>query len=376
MELGIVTSVFGKYEISEAARRIRKRGFRGVQFFPQIGGRMLEAEDFTPALIREIRAAFERYDLRIYAVSGGHNIAGPTEEARRRSVDAVKRFISLCPKLGAGLLVTESGTKHPAHNWTDHPDNYRPETWESLVRTYRDLAAFAETRGVVLGVEPHFGKIVKVAADLRRLLDDVGAANLKVVLDPANSVTAENAAAAAADLKEGFRLVGKDIVLAHAKDSQIVDGKTRFVPAGTGILPYGLYLSLLKQYGYDRPLFLEYLDEEGLEETGEFLRNVNVPPFLRALAAGDRTLYEAVAAVQDIVHAEEGALEKKYRLLLSMTADALQNHPAGALACAREALAAGATRAQIAEAMRVVYAAGGLPMVVENIAVYQELIHD
>lgn len=97
-----------------------------------------------------------------------------------------------------------------------------------------------------------------------------------------------------------------------------------------------------------------------------------VPVFLKPIADADEKLYALVDETLGMVHAE-GALETKYKLLISMVADAICNHPSGAVACAKEALAAGATKEQVMEALRVVYAAGGLPMVLENIAVYQAI---
>ena len=46
----------------------------------------------------------------------------------------------------------------------------------------------------------------------------------------------------------------------------------------------------------------------------------------------------------------------------------------GAVACAHEAMAAGATKEQVMEAMRIVFSAGGMPMVVENMDVYRSIL--
>ncbi len=59
-------------------------------------------------------------------------------------------------------------------------------------------------------------------------------------------------------LDEAFTLVGKDIVLAHAKDLDR-DGDAGHLPAGQGKLDYGRYLSLLHTYGYHGPLLLHGL---------------------------------------------------------------------------------------------------------------------
>lgn len=97
-----------------------------------------------------------------------------------------------------------------------------------------------------------------------------------------------------------------------------------------------------------------------------------VPFFLKPIADADEKLYALVDDTMGLVHCE-GALEPKYKHLISMVADAICNHPGGAAACAREAIAAGATKEQAIEAMRIVYSAGGLPMVLENLDVYKAI---
>lgn len=97
-----------------------------------------------------------------------------------------------------------------------------------------------------------------------------------------------------------------------------------------------------------------------------------VPLFLKPIADADEKLYALVDETLNLVHSE-GALELKYKYLISMVADALCNHPSGAAVCAKEAIEAGITKEQAIEALRVVYSAGGLPTVLENIAVYKAI---
>jgi alkylhydroperoxidase/carboxymuconolactone decarboxylase family protein YurZ len=269
--------------------------------------------------------------------------------------------------------VTEVGTAHKTEFWTDVPENHSAETWERIVEIYRTLAEHAQNYGVTVGIEPHFASGVRDAKELRKLLDDVGEPNFKAVLDPANSVTANNADKQEEALTELFALLGRDFVLAHAKDAHIENGASIFGPAGSGVLPYGRYLALLKDVGYDGPLLLEYVGED-FQDALNYIKLSEVPPFLRPIAQGDPILYDTIQRVQDIHHGDTGAIPKKYRLLLSAVADALVLHPSGTIACAREALKAGATREEIVEALRVVYAAGGLPPLLESANVYTEVI--
>jgi sugar phosphate isomerase/epimerase len=72
-------------------------------------------------------------------------------------------------------------------------------------------------------------------------------------------------------LDEAFALVGKDIVLAHAKDLSR-DGDAGHEPAGHGKLDYDRYLSLLQACGFKGPLLLHGLSPAQVPGCVAFLR--------------------------------------------------------------------------------------------------------
>lgn len=375
MKYGVFSSVYGAYKIDEAADKIKAAGFDAVQFVPfAVERKTVDPRKVSERTIKRYRKAFESRGLEIVGISGGYAFLTPDEEQNRQSVETTKAWVKWAPVLGTDLVITEIGSKHPTHNWTDHPDNYTEETWQQVVAIYRDLTSYAKEFGVNIGIEPHFASVLKWADDLRRVLDDVGADNLKIVFDAANSVTADNVEKQPEILKHFYEILGDDIILAHGKDTALAKGTADFVPAGKGVLPYRAFLNVLKENGYQRPLILEYLEEKDVEETLEFLKEQETAPFMVPLFRADRELFYHSQAALDLVHGEEGALELKYRLLLSMVADALTRHPAGAAACAKEALEAGATKEEVTEAFRVVYTAGGLPSLIENFDVYREVL--
>jgi sugar phosphate isomerase/epimerase len=72
-------------------------------------------------------------------------------------------------------------------------------------------------------------------------------------------------------LDQAFALLGKDIVLAHAKDLSH-DGDAGHEPAGHGKLDYDRYLSLLHASGFSGPLLLHGLSEPQVPGCLAFLR--------------------------------------------------------------------------------------------------------
>jgi sugar phosphate isomerase/epimerase len=155
--------------------------------------------------------------------------------------------------------------------WRRHPDNDTPEAWRDMIAALREAVQIAEEHALTLGFEPEVTNVVDSAAKGRRLLDEIGSPRMKVVMDGANLFHAGELPRMREILEEAFALLGNDIVLAHAKDLSR-DGDAGHEAAGTGLLDYDLYLSLLRRVGYQGPLILHALTEEQVASCVAFLR--------------------------------------------------------------------------------------------------------
>ena len=109
-------------------------------------------------------------------------------------------------------------------------------------------------------------------AKAARLLDELRSPRLKIIIDPANLFHVEDLPHQRAILEAAFDLLGPDIVLAHAKDVRVVDGTVHHVAAGTGVLDYPNYLTLLRHIPV--PLIVHGLAETEVEGALTFLRGV------------------------------------------------------------------------------------------------------
>jgi fructoselysine 3-epimerase len=163
------------------------------------------------------------------------NISSGDDDLRRASVDRFRRAADICALLGAGYLFLTSG-----RGFEDEPVE---AAWGRSVESLRAITSHASAQGVRCLLEPLQRVETNVlldAAGVRRMLDDVGAENLDVVLDTvALSVAGDTVA-------DYVRLFGDR--LAHV---QLVDG----TPAGhlvwgDGDLPLGTYLEQLAEAGY------------------------------------------------------------------------------------------------------------------------------
>lgn len=140
-----------------------------------------------------------------------------------------------------------------------------------MTASMREAANIARQARVVLAFEPEVNNVVNSAQKARRLMDEIGSPNLKVTFDGANLFPKGQLPRMKEILDEAFALIGKDIVLAHAKDLDH-DGDAGHQAAGQGKLDYDYYVALLHKYRFPGPLLLHSLTEAQMPGCVAFLR--------------------------------------------------------------------------------------------------------
>ena len=88
-----------------------------------------------------------------------------------------------------------------------------------------------------------------------------------------------------------------------------------------------------------------------------------LPPWIAPLETRDPQFVESYMGQRERIM-RDGAIPAKYKHLMTMIVDAIQSHPDGVLNIANRARGAGATEAEIQEAVEVAYLFGGTPALV------------
>jgi alkylhydroperoxidase/carboxymuconolactone decarboxylase family protein YurZ len=88
-----------------------------------------------------------------------------------------------------------------------------------------------------------------------------------------------------------------------------------------------------------------------------------LPPWIQTLQQRDPEFAQSYLAQRERI-LKDGAIPAKYKHLMTMIVDALLSHPDGVLTIANRARAAGASDAEIMEAVEVAYLFGGTPALV------------
>lgn len=221
-----------------------------------------------PARIRREAAA---RGIAIASVTGTFNMSHPDVEHRRMGLRRLRVLAEACPEMGTSFLHICTGTRDPNNMWRPHPDNGTPEAWRDMAACVREATEIARRADVVLAFEPEISNVVDSARKARRLLDEIGSPHLKVTMDPANLFPAGALPRMKEILDEAFALVGKDIVLCHAKDLDH-DGEAGHKAAGQGVLDYDRYMGLLRKCHFTGPILLHGLSAAQVPGCLAFLR--------------------------------------------------------------------------------------------------------
>jgi sugar phosphate isomerase/epimerase len=216
----------------------------------------------------------QKRNITMAAVSGTFNLIHPDTQKRDDGLRRLKELIRACGPLGTSVVTLCTGTRDPEDMWRCHSDNDLPESWHDLRASLDAVLPAAEANHVTLGIEPETANVVNSARKARHLLDEMKSPCLKVIMDGANLFRPGDLPRMREILDEAFDLLGRDIVIAHAKElSPDVhpDGRG----PGRGVLDWDHFVALLKQARFNGALVLHGLNEEEVPVSVAFLRRLS-----------------------------------------------------------------------------------------------------
>lgn len=272
MQIGILMKTFVRPSLEARLDAVKACGLACGQLSMDCAGLPAMPDEIVPELVARIRREADARGITIASLEGTFNMSHPDAEQRRIGLRRLRVLAAACRPLGTSKIHLCTGTRDPDNMWRRHPDNDSPEAWRDMAACVREATEIARQAGVVLAFEPEVNNVVDSAKKARRLMDEIGSPNLKLTMDAANIFHAGELARMRDVLDEAFALVGKDIVLAHAKDLSH-DGDAGHEAAGRGKLDYDRYLSLLHGYGFQGPIMLHGLTEAQVPGCVAFLRD-------------------------------------------------------------------------------------------------------
>lgn len=273
----MIPSVFSRtYPATTAAATfaaVRGDGFSAVQFNLSNLGLSPLPEALPPDLEDAARAAAAA-GVGLVALSGTWNMAHPDPAHRAQMRPRFALVLQAARRLGVGIVTLCTGSREAGNMWAAHPQNASPEAWADLRAELVWALDQASALGLTLAIEPEPANVICDAAAARRILDEMQAPHLGIVLDAANLIPAAEAARQAAILGSALALLGGDLRLAHAKDH---DAAGRVVVPGDGVIDLGQFVAGLRAAGFDGPLIGHGFDAADAARAARVLHGLCAP---------------------------------------------------------------------------------------------------
>jgi len=244
VKIGVRAHDFGRQNAAALAEEIKNAGFECVQLAPAkaIFG-INSFSDINETIIQGIREDFAKSDVEITVLGCYIEPSLPDKESRLANVEIFKNNLGFAKQLGVGIVGTETTGMDPKTSEAE-----REKVYQILKDSVQRMVEKAEKENVIIGIEPVAEHTLNTAQLTRRLLDEIGSKQLKVIFDPVNLVLPDTINNQAQIWEDVLGLIGQDIVAVHVKDIVIENNQKAWRNIGAGAIDYTSIIAWLKTH--------------------------------------------------------------------------------------------------------------------------------
>lgn len=255
MRLAFSTNAYMRFPFEEAAARIKAIGYEGLELMADVphawpAGLLPEAKRAIRAAMEANGLAFSNVNAFMMNAVGDHrqpywypSFIEPDEGYRRVRIDHTRRAIDLCAELGAPHITTEPGGPLA-------PGQSRSSAINLFVEVLKPLAEHAQSRGVLLLVEPEPGLLIETTDQYLEVAERVDNPALGLNFDVGHAFCmAEPIPAQIVKLAPHIRHF-------HLEDIAATRVHHHMVP-GTGAIDFAEVIEAIRAIGYDGWLTVE-----------------------------------------------------------------------------------------------------------------------
>lgn len=236
-----------------------------------------EIGDQTPEEIQKIKKLVTEYNVKVSCISR-HNFSGlpvmatdPGDEIYIEHMESLKQCIKIAKELGTDMVRIMSCRKEMIIFGYNGADQWVASTgsWDRFLELMEAPVKLAEDEGITLVVETGNNAMVTSGVLGKKLIDDLGTKNLKILWDIPNTMYCTEV-----PYPDAYEEIKDYIAHIHLKDcvADIARATVRFCPLGEGdVAPYleGI-AKALKKDKYQGVISLEsvYRPDGGTFEDG------------------------------------------------------------------------------------------------------------
>ena len=218
---------------------------------------------YSAGLGNYIAQLMNQHELHCAVLGCYINPVVPDETLRQKEVAKFVERLRYAKHMGADMVGTETGRYSIDFVPTAATDS--DECYKTLLKSFSEICTYAQSLGVVVGVEGVFDHTLSTPKKMKQFLDDLASPNIEVILDFANLISPSNTDADTQQkiAEQAFELYGDRISVLHIKDCVFDEaGVQKCVQPGTGLIHQQIVLNMVKQ---SKPYIIGLIEESTAE---------------------------------------------------------------------------------------------------------------
>lgn len=281
IQLGLRLHDAEKLPLEELLPVVREKGYTcaHLALSKLMKGVPCTASALTPGYAMYLKKVFAENGVDIAVLGNYLNLLNPSEEYRKDAYEKYYAHIRFASLLGCGMVGTETGAPNEAYKFC--PECREEKTLSLFIERLKPIVRCAEQYGVTFAIEPVARHSVYDPVSCRRVLDEIGSHNLKVLFDPVNMLDLDNVDGREELFAQAIELLGPDVAMIHLKDFVRTPGEgwgLKSVGAGTGEMDYSAVMKFVKA---EKPYIFATL-ENTTPENAAFCRQAMQDAYDRA----------------------------------------------------------------------------------------------
>lgn len=255
---------------------IQKAGDCGISAVQLVAYKFMDEIKYAPGALTEensaaLGKALKAAGISVSLIGAYFNPVHSNKEKVAACKAVFKDYLKYSHNLGCNVVGSETGSFND-DKWTYNPLNRTDEALQTVVDTFKELAAYAKSVGAYVGMEGAAGHVCYDVKTLKRAVDAINSDNVKIIFDIYNYLDASNYQNYLQILDEGLKTFAGNILVFHIKDCVFIDGKLKQVAPGKGMFDFDKILGKIKAYDKDAVLVLEGTTGDDIVPCTEFIK--------------------------------------------------------------------------------------------------------
>lgn len=270
MKIGVRAHDFPKQSPESLAKEIHAAGFDAVQLALYKALDIQAEEMVKPDTLMRIRKAFQSAGLQISVLGCYVDPGAEQASVRQNSMDRFREHVRIAKELGAACVATET----TAFSGTGAE---RESAYGRVLAFVREMTREAEDAGTFVAIEPVLTHTIHTPEMVRRLLHDANSSRLRIIFDPINLLSPDNAENQDALWLKCMDYFGDKVIAMHIKDGCWQGSRYIPQPLGQGVMHFDPLFRWVKEKAPDLPLLREEAVPDQAEQDIAFIKTAFGP---------------------------------------------------------------------------------------------------